>query len=307
MLKTYRLADGKIAEAPENEGAVLVFTNPDEAERKYLVEQLKVDEHTLASSLDPDELARLEFEPEHIALIFKRARNYTAEEQFIFKVSSMGIFWFKERCVVVMPEECALFEGKPFQRLGGLHDLVLRLLYRTTSQYLGHLRTINAIADSLELKVNRAMENRYLINLFTLEKGMVYYQNALHSNGMVIEKLKNMAGRIGFSPENLEVLDDLIIENQQCYKQAEIYSGIFASLMDARVSVVNNNLNVLIKLLNIITIAIMVPTFVVSAFSMNVRIPLARHPFAFWIIMGLAGVSLALFMFVWRMFGRRRS
>jgi len=135
---------------------------------------------------------------------------------------------------------------------------------------------------------------------------MVYYQNALHSNGMVIEKLKNAAGRIGLSAENLEVLEDLIIENQQCYKQAEIYAGIFASLMDARVSVVNNNLNVLIKALNIITIAIMVPTFVVSAFSMNVKIPLAHYPFAFWIIMGLAGVSLALFMLVWRMFGQRR-
>jgi magnesium transporter len=306
MLRTYEVANGKIAEAPDQEGSVLVFTNPDEAERKYLVQQLKVDEHTLASSLDPDELARLEFEPEHVAMIFKRPRNYSAEEQFSFKVSSMGIFWFKERCVVVVPEECALFEGKPFRRLDGLHDLVLRLLYRTTSQYLGHLRTINMIADDLEHKINRAMENRSLINLFSLEKGMVYYQNAIHSNSVVIEKLKHMAGRIGFSTENLEVLEDLIIENQQCYKQAEIYSGIFASLMDARVSVVNNNLNVLIKLLNIITIAIMVPTFVVSAFSMNVKIPLAQYPFAFWIILGLSGVSLALFMIVWRVFGQRR-
>jgi len=306
MLKTYRLAEGKIVETPDHGGAVLVFSNPDEAEKRYLIEQLKVDEHTLASSLDPDEIARLEFEPEHLAMIFKRPRNYSAEEQFSFKVSSMGVFWFKERCAVVTSEECALFEGKGFQRLGGLNDLLLRLLYRTTTQYLGHLRTINMIADSLEQKINRAMENRYLINLFSLEKGMVYYQNAIHSNGVVIEKLKNVAGRIGFSAENLEILEDLIIENQQCYKQAEIYSGIFASLMDARVSVVNNNLNVLIKMLNIVTIAIMVPTFVVSAFSMNVRIPLAQYPFAFWIILGLAGVSLALFMVVWRLFNRRR-
>lgn len=306
MLRTYRLVEGKAVETPDHGGSVLVFTNPDEAEKRYLIEQLKIDEHTLASALDPDEIARLEFEPEHVALIFKRPRNYSAEEQFSFRVSSVGIFWFKERCAVVTSEECELFAGKGFQRLGGLNDLVLRLLYRTTTQYLGHLRTINMIADSLEQKINRAMENRYLINLFSLEKGMVYYQNAIHSNGVVIEKLKNSANRMGFTTENLEVLEDLIIENQQCYKQAEIYSGIFASLMDARVSVVNNNLNVLIKMLNIVTIAIMVPTFVVSAFSMNVKIPLAQYPFAFWIIMGLAGVSLALFMVVWRLFGRKR-
>jgi hypothetical protein len=86
-------------------------------------------------------------------------------------------------------------------------------------------------------------------------------------------------------------IQDVAIENDQCYRQAEIYSNILASLMDARVSIVSNNLNVLMKTLNIITLAIMVPTFVVSAFSMNVRIPLSGLGGAFWIIMGLAAVS----------------
>jgi len=58
---------------------------------------------------------------------------------------------------------------------------------------------------------------------------------------VVIEKLKANASRIRFTAESLEYLEDLVIENTQCYKQAEIYSNIFASLMDARVSVVNNN------------------------------------------------------------------
>ncbi|MCK7505961.1 MAG: hypothetical protein MZV70_19085 [Desulfobacterales bacterium] len=39
------------------------------------------------SSLDPDELARLEFEPEHTVAIFKRPRYYTAADHFLFKVS----------------------------------------------------------------------------------------------------------------------------------------------------------------------------------------------------------------------------
>ena len=70
--------------------------------------------------------------------------------------------------------------------------------------------------------------------------------------------------------------------------------------MDARAGIVANNLNMLMKTLNIITIAIMVPTFVVSAFSMNVGIPLAHHPMAFWIIMALAAVSVASFIMFWR-------
>ncbi|MDP2807235.1 MAG: CorA family divalent cation transporter, partial [bacterium] len=57
---------------------------------------------------------------------------------------------------------------------------------------------------------------------------------------------------------------------------------------------------VLMKTLNIITIGIMVPTFVVSAFSMNVKIPIQQHPWAFWIILVLALISVAGFMIFWR-------
>jgi Mg2+ and Co2+ transporter CorA len=45
----------------------------------------------------------------------------------------------------------------------------------------------------------------------------------------------------------------------------------------------------------------MVPTFVVSIFSMNVTLPfgLREHP-AFWIIMGLAGISVVGFYVFWK-------
>lgn len=92
----------------------------------------------------------------------------------------------------------------------------------------------------------------------------------------------------------------MIIENGQCYEQAEIYSNILASMMDARVSIVSNNLNWLMKTLNIITIAIMLPTLVVSIFSMNVEFPGKTHPWAFWIILALASVSVVAVRLVWR-------
>jgi magnesium transporter len=97
------------------------------------------------------------------------------------------------------------------------------------------------------------------------------------------------------------LLDDITIENTQCYKQAEIYSNILASMMDARVSIVNNNLNILMKKLTFVTIAIMVPTFVVSAFSMNVVFPFQGHRFAFWIILAIAFTAMGSFFFFWRL------
>jgi magnesium transporter len=66
--------------------------------------------------------------------------------------------------------------------------------------------------------------------------------------------------------------------------------------MDARGTIVGNNLNVLMKTLTMITLAIMVPTLVVSAFSMNVTIPLSKLPYAFWIIMGMATAASLAFV-----------
>jgi magnesium transporter len=97
----------------------------------------------------------------------------------------------------------------------------------------------------------------------------------------------------------VELIDDLLIENAQCYEQAEIYSNILASMMDARVSIVSNNLNWLMKTLTIITIAIMTPTLVVSIFSMNVKFPFQEAPWIFWIILALAGLSVASVRIVW--------
>ncbi len=73
--------------------------------------------------------------------------------------------------------------------------------------------------------------------------------------------------------------------------------------MDARVSVVNNNISVLMKTLNIITISIMVPTFAVSVFSMNVRIPLSEHGWAFWAILGASATASGIVAFLWRLHG----
>jgi len=300
MLRYMELADGRVSPRENGSGNVLVYVNPDEQERRHLLETLKLDEHTLASAMDPDELARLEFEPEHVALIFKRPRNYSSEDKFVFKVASTGLYLFPDRLVVVLSEDIALFQGKHFARVSSLQDLMLKMIYSSIFHFIEHLKVINAVSDSLEEQINSSMHNKYLLNLFSLEKSLVYYLNAINSNAKLIERLKHNAAKIGFGAESLEFMDDMIIENGQCYEQAEIYSNILASMMDARVSIVSNNLNWLIKTLTIITIAIMLPTLIVSIFSMNVEFPGREHPHMFWMILVLAALSVGAVRFVWR-------
>lgn len=300
MLRRFDIKDGGISPSENENCPILVCINPDKDEAAYLTNTFQLDDHTLHSALDPDELSRLEFEQNHFALIYKRPRNYSSEEQFLFKVSSIGIFMFKERMIILISEDVPLFDGRQAYKVFTLHDVLLKIFYRSIAHFMQHLRVINMISDEIEQKVNESMENKYLIHMFTLEKSLVYYLNAVNSNAMVIEKLRNASSRIGFTTEHMEFLEDIFIENSQCIKQTEIYSNIISSLMDARASIVNNNLNNLMKTLNILTISIMVPTFVVSAFSMNVAIPLKSNPFAFIIIMGLSGLALLGFLMFFR-------
>ena len=68
---------------------------------------------------------------------------------------------------------------------------------------------------------------------------------------------------------------------------ADIYSGILSGMMDAFASVISNNLNIVMKVLAIITIVMAIPTIVFSAYGMNVNVdgmPFAQSPFGFTII-----------------------
>ena len=299
MLKQYIISDKKLLETDQT-AQVYVYTNPTVEEQRLLVERYQIDEHTLASALDPDELPRLEFEPEHIAMIYKRPKNYSGKDQLEFKVASVGMFLFEDKLIVVLAEEIPLFVGKRFHTVSSIKEVFLKLVYNSISHYVEHLRIIHMISEEIEDKITESMDNTYLLNLFSLVKSLVYYAEAITSNGFVFEKTRNLSGRIGFNERDEEMLDDIIVENRQCKAQADIYSNILAQLLDARSSIVNNNLNQLIKKLNVITIWMMVPTFVVSAYGMNVALPLSQHPNAFWMLMGICLLLVWLVIMFWR-------
>ncbi len=305
MLRCLRIVDQQLVECGPADGQVFVYINPTDTERRELVDVYNIDEHTLQSSLDPDELARIEEEPDHTALVFKRPKRYAAEDRFHFKIHSVGAFLYDQRLIVVEAEDLPLFDGKAFARIQGLRDLVLKLIYRSVVHFTEHLRVINTISEEIEAQITTSMENRSLIHLFMLEKSLVYYLNAIQANGVLIERVRinanNPAAR-GFCKEDVEFIDDLAIENKQCYEQTRIYSDILAGMMDARASIVNNNLNLRMRTLTILMLAVMWPPLVCGFLSMNVRLPVAQHeglgPF-FGVILGTLGPIVAGLLWWW--------
>ncbi|HUX38283.1 MAG TPA: magnesium transporter CorA family protein [Rectinemataceae bacterium] len=261
MKQYYDIVDGKILArgelAPADGARIIAFISPDKDEKRELIEELGLDPHDLASALDQDELGRLEADGERLNVIMKLPRNFTSENQLLFTVTSAGLFLSPDRLIVVTTDDADLFEDRVMKVVRTPRDAMLKIFYGAIGHFLGHLKVINMLQEALEKRVNASMGNRYLLDMFTLEKSLVYFVNAIASNETVLEKLRANAQKTSKPPEELDLLDDIVIENQQCGKQAEIYSNILTGLMDARGSVVNNNLSILMKRLTIVSIVFM--------------------------------------------------
>ena len=299
MQKCYKLDGGRLQPCEEAEADVVVVISPDATQKNLLIQSHQIDEHTFNSALDSDELARIEYEDDYTGIIFKKPKSYTADDHFQFKVGSFGVFIYEDMVVILSDSDIPLVDERRFSKMSSLKIFVLRLLNYSIYHFTEHLKIINRISDEIEAKIESSMKNEYLIYMFSLGKGLTYYLNAINSNDMLLRRLQSSRS-LAFDETERDLLDDLMIENQQCLRQAEIYSNILANMTGARASIVSNNLNILMKTLNILTVGIMVPTFVVSAFSMNVPIPMSEFPGAFLVIMGLAGMSVAGFMWFYK-------
>ena len=269
MLQKYSVMNGRIVQGTEGSIQIEVYIMPDEAERTRLIDDYEMNEHTIASSIDPDETPRIEFEDNHTAIIVKYPKNYSADDNFLFRVKSMGIFVFKDKVVIIIDEYVPLFTGKIANNVHTVQDVIMKTLLLTIRHFESHLRVINMCSDELEHAIVNSRDGKELLNMFTLEKGLVYYVNALNGNRRVIERMRAAAIKLGFTEENIELLEDISIENRQFLDQAEVYSQVLSGMMDARASVVNNNLNVMMKNMNAVMIAIAIPTFLTGVGGMS--------------------------------------
>ncbi len=297
MLKSFKIIDSKLVQSDDEKGEVLLFIAPDKNELKKLIDDYQVDEHTLSSSLDPDEISRLEFEDDHFVLILKRPKNYSTSDNLLFKITSIGAFVFKDKMVIIMPEDIQILEGKHNLKINNFNDVLLKLLYGTISHFLGHLKVINMMSESLEQKITSSMENKLLINMFTLEKSLVYYLSGISSNALLLEKMKANAAKFHFTEQQTEFFDDIIIENNQCNKQAQIHSNILNGLMETRGSIVNNNLNLLMKSLTILSVVFM-PLNVIAGMGGMSEFSMMTKNIDWRISYSLLGVGMILVAFL---------
>ncbi|OGJ62570.1 hypothetical protein A3A67_05175 [Candidatus Peribacteria bacterium RIFCSPLOWO2_01_FULL_51_18] len=251
MKKFFAIEGGRLVE--REEGILRVYAAPTPDERAELRASLGIHDYDLDSALDPDEISRVEFDRHGTSIIWKRpSRELT--EGAAFNVGSVGFFLRENTLTILSHESIASFGEKEFAGVSSIYSFLLRYFFFTIRQYLAHLKAIKRTTAQLEVALTSSVENKELLRMFELSESLVYYHDAIESNGSVLAKLKNRIEKFPFTQRQLGLLDDAIIENAQCAQQANIYSHVLAGLMDARGNIINNNMNVLLKNLTIINV-----------------------------------------------------
>jgi magnesium transporter len=305
MLTIYKSIENEIVSLDKIEkGAWVNIVNPTEEEISYLSENLKIPIEHLKAALDEEERARIEVDEEcTIVLIDIPVASKDTSERGIYYTIPLGIIINNENIVTVSLRENSVIRPflenkvKSFWTFKKTRFL-LQILYRNSKVYLQYLRNIDKTSDVIENRLHKSLKNEELIQLLELEKSLVYFSTSLKSNEIVLEKIQR-ANLIKMYPDDMELLEDVIIENKQAIEMANIYSNILSGTMDAYASVISNNLNMVMKFLTSVTIIISIPTMVASFFGMNVHVPFQTNPHAFMIIFMMStlfSVILSVFM-----------
>lgn len=253
-MKFFKIIENRLLESDPASGQVVLAIAPDDNERAYLKEEFHLDDYDMASTHDADEVPRLETLNGRLLLVWKVPESASVSGIVDFGVSVIGVCLVQDRVGFIRASGDIFFTDREFRTVQDARDTLLALLLQTVRHFVAHLRVIRTVSRELEAKITASMENEHLLQMLSLGESLVYYLDAIEGNGAVLAKLRGIASQHGFEPRHLELLDDIILENTQAGRQARIFSSVLSGLMDARGTIINNNMNVLLKTLTAINI-----------------------------------------------------
>ena len=289
MVRIFKTIDGAIHEIQEpQEGCWIALTNPTATEIFEISEQFGIEVDDLRAPLDEEERSRIEVEDNYTLILADVPAIEERNEKDWYVTIPLGIIVTQKIIFTVCLEDTQVLtrfmEGRVRNFFTYMKTrFILQILYRNASMYLRYLRIIDKKSEQIEEKLHLSTRNQELMELLELEKSLVYFTTSLRSNEMVLEKLLKVES-IKKYPEDTDLLEDVIIENKQAMEMTDIYHNILRSTMSLFGSIIDNNLNQVMKFLAAITIILELPTMISGLYGMNVNgvgMPFATKAYGF--------------------------
>ncbi|MBQ8411758.1 MAG: magnesium transporter CorA family protein, partial [Ruminiclostridium sp.] len=265
MLKIYKTIENTIEETETLEaGCWISAIAPTEAEISKLENDLGIDRDYIRSALDEEESSRIESDEGQTLIVLDypvaEKNDDTEEKNFSYYTMPMGIILTDQHVITVSLKENSIIDDFAKGVVKNVKTqfktrFIFCLLLRIAAKYLQFLKQIDKIFNYAQKQLHKAMTNKALLQLLSLEKSLVYFSTSLKNTETVLEKL--LRGRIiKLYDEDQELLEDVLVEVKQAIEMSNIYSNILSNTMDAYSNVISNNLNQAMKVLTVITIVL---------------------------------------------------
>ncbi len=300
MLRIYKTEDGgklvKLKRFGKVAKAWFNLTNPTSAEITKVSSLLAVDSDILRNSLDADERSRVELDEG----VFSTIVNLPLlDEDGNFDTLPCGLVFSGENFLTICSRDNRILSSfnkntaKSFDTRERT-KFMLSILYKITQFYLRYLAIINRKTEHIEDSLKQTTHNEELFQLMEIQKSLVYFTTALRDNQLVLEKILRMTKSpasskyLAFTEDDTDLLEDVIVENKQAIEMVDMHRSILEGMMDGFASIINNNLNQIMKFLAAITIVLSIPTMLGTFWGMNVGVPFLNETVGFGVVIALS-------------------
>ncbi|HOY85500.1 MAG TPA: magnesium transporter CorA family protein [Candidatus Syntrophosphaera sp.] len=303
MIQYFKVREQRFKPALAHSEAFWIhLESPTADEIKALIDEFGLPEDFITDLQDADENSRMEYEENAVLVIMRVPLYYKHRSASLsFTTAPLGVIAVQDKLITVSffdNEVLNVFldcKHKPFRITQ--QSFLLQIALRTSLYFLRFLKEINRRTNKIENELSQSLRNQELFRLLRLEKSLVYFSTSLRSNEIILERLQRSRW-LNQDPESEDLVEDVIIDNTQAIEMANIHSSILSGMMDAFASIISNNLNVVMKFLTSVTIVLSVPTLIASIYGMNLKLPLAQHPHAFAVVIGISVLASLLLVFV---------
>lgn len=278
-------------------GSWISLINPTQKEINEVCESVKIKPDFILHSLDSEEQARIDIDEDDNSVLFVLDTPIMDKENgnIVHQTLPIGVIFVRDDFFITVSlqsntliEDLTKNAAKEIVTYKKSRSL-LKIFYKNSKIFLKELLKLNKEKEAAEKELNKSMENKALLRMLSLEKSLVYFSTSLKSNELVMER--TMKGKIvKLYEEDEDLLEDAIIENRQSIEMTKIYSDILSGTMDAYASIISNNLNVVMKLLTLVTIILTIPSMMFAFWGMNVDLPFDNIKYAYIIILSLTAV-----------------
>ena len=306
-MKTFWNTQGGLTQLTEwQPNCWIQVTCPTEEDQRQLEEQYNIPDYFLSDISDTDERARYEYDDGWMLIILRIPYVKEVRSRTPYTTVPLGIIHKRDVTITVcfyetnMMIDFVSFQQKRGEGFTDYVDMIFRLFLSSAVWYLKRLKQINMLIDKAKRNLDREVNNESLIGLSRLQDSLTYFQTSIRGNETLLSKLKF---KLQIDELDADLIEDVNIEMTQARETTNIYSDILESTMDTYQSIINNNMNQVMRTLTSVTIIMMFPTLIASLFGMNLVNGMEEKPWGF--ILALV-ISLLVSIGCWWFFRHKR-